>query len=389
MNTQNKKIKKGEYYLKQFQFKDITYCINEVDIQDDIYVSITIGAGFTPREIQVKEEYVLIGSAAAKVFSNYIQQRMQEKYNILLTCPVSVRSTSFVWKTTKDRYIKELQLIINELYEEEIEEPKLLTEKQATIERYKNNYKDLDFRGRMKMQEFSHHNKSFEVNQLSQDLLELDVSTIQAMRRYMFIPNNTFIFFHGKSKKNELEQLIIPTLPEYEVTYLFESKNFHFLHDQEYLKHSKGDFWSGSMKFERGAILTDLAKEYVVLNIVGAIIVKDSYMVEVDPFDASIIYDNESSEEKKDFKALITEENVLEAKKVIYQRLAKELAQKPEEYMEKVGRLYVNQIHYFECLTHLEVMDAEDILHFTEMRDYRIREGFVRYYKEDKDYVIS
>ena len=375
--------------MRQFRLKDTTICINEADLKNDIYMSVTIGAGFAPNLIRVDENNLSIGRAAAKVFGNYIQSKMEKKYGIQITCAVSMRATNFIWKTTTSEYIEELQWIVNELYVEEIDEQLLLSEKQATIERYKVNYKDLEFRGRMKMLEFSHQHKAFQLDELSQDLLDVTMETVQTMRGYMFVPNNTFIFCHGQADEKQLKRLTIPKVTKYETTYLFDVKNYHFLQDQEYMKQSKGDFWCGSMKFERSPILTDLAKEYVVLNIIADIMLKGAYLVEVDPIETSIIYNQKGPKQKDTFKQLITEEKVLEAKKRIYQKLDRELLSEPEQLLEKVGRLSANQIDFFTCLSHLEQLNANDILQFLEMRDYRIREGFVCYYKEDKDYVVS
>lgn len=375
--------------MRQFQLEDLTICINEANLQDDIYTSVTIGVGFAPRWIRVNEDNLFIGSAAAKVLGNYIQTRVRNKYDIQLISTVSMRSTSFIWKTSKATYVKELQLIINELYCEQIDEQRLLSEKQATIERYKQNYKDLEFRGRMKMLEFSHQNKSFQLEQLSQDLLDMTSSTVQTMRKYLFVPNNTFIFCHGKADEKQLRQLTIPSVSEYPTTNLFDVKNYHFLQDQEYMKQSKGNYWCGSMKFERVPVLTDLAMEYVVLNLIGDLMLKDAYMIEVDPLDASIIYEKKGTHRKDSFRALISDENVRDSKKRIYQRLYKELNREPKQFMEKVGRLFVNQVHYFDCLSYLEQIDANDIHQFLKIRDYKIREGFVCFYKEDKDFVVS
>lgn len=226
-----------------------------------------------------------------------------------------MRATKFIWKTTTSEYIEELQWIVNELYVEEIDEQLLLFKKQATVERYKVNYKDLEFQGRMKMLEFSHQHKAFQLDELSQDLLDVTMETVQTKKGYTFVPNNTFIFFHGRVDENQLKRMTIPKVTKYETTYLFDVKNYHFLQDQEYMKQSKGDFWCGSMKFERSPVLTDLAKEYVVLNIIADIMLKGAYLMEVDPIETSIIYNQKGPEQKDTFKQLITEEKVLEAKK--------------------------------------------------------------------------
>lgn len=368
--------------MEQFQRNDVTFCLNEVEQQDTIYVSVTLGAGFSPKELQIDDDHIMIGSAAMKVFSNYVKQRMREKHNTEMSAIVSMSATSFTWETTKEKHVADIQHLLEELYEKNINEDALLREKQRTIDGYKKVYKDLAFRGQMKLQEFTHTNKSFQLDELSQDLLDVDASTIQKTREYLVLPSNTFVFCHGKADKSQLNQLIIPSVPTREINYLYHVSNYHFLQNQEYAKQSKGNYWCGSTRFERNPVLTDLEKEYVVLQLIGELSNRGPYRVEVDPFDASIVYERKGQKKIDSFTSLLTEERVQVAKKEIYQRLSKELTHEPEQFTEKVGRLFVNHIHYFECISYLEEVTAKDIHQFITMRDYRLREGFVRYYKE-------
>jgi len=374
--------------LEQFQRHDVTFCLNEVDLGDELNVSVTLGAGFVPKELQVDETYVKIGSGAVKVFSNYIKHRMKERHRTPMDAIVSMSATSFIWKTTKEHYVTDIQHLFNELYEEDLHEDELFGVKQRTIENYKNVYKDLAFRGQMKLQEFTHTNKTFELEELSQGLLEVNMSTVQKVRDYLIRPSNTFVFCHGQADKNQLTQLIIPAVQSRKINDVFHVSNFHFLKDQEYVKQSKGNYWCGSIRFERNPVLTDLAKEYVVLHLIGELSNRGAYKVEVDPFDASISFERKGQKQKDAFMSVITEEQIQMAKMGIYQQLGKEFRNHPEQFMEHVGRLFINHIHYFECLSHLEELTAKDVLQFLHMRDYRLREGFVHYYKgENKDAV--
>lgn len=368
--------------MEQFQRNDVTFCLNEVEQQDAIYVSVTLGAGFSPKELQVDDEHIIIGSAAMKVFSNYVKQCMRERHDTQMNAIVSMGATSFIWKTTRENHVADIQHLFEELYGTDINEDELLREKQYTIEGYKKVYKDLAFRGQMKLQEFTHTNKSFQLDELSQDLRDVDSSTIQKMRKYLVLPSNTFVFCHGKADKNQLKQLMIPSVPTREVNYLYHVSNYHFLQNQEYAKQSKGNYWCGSTRFERNPVITDLEKEYVVLQLIGELSNRGPYRVEVDPFDASIVYERKGQKPIDLFTSFLTEERVQVAKKEIYQRISKELTQQPEQFTEKVGRLFVSHIHYFECISYLEEITAKDIQQFITMRDYRLREGFVRYYKE-------
>lgn len=372
--------------MRQFQLAGTTICINEADMQEVIYVSVTFGVGFAPRWIHVNGDNVEIGSAAAKVFGNYIQTLLETTYHLHTQCTVTIRAMSFIWKTTQDDYVHDIQMLLDALYED-IDEHLFLEERTATIERYKQNYKDIEFRGWMKMLEFSHENKSFQLDQLSKDLLDVSVPNVMNLKKYLLAPENMYLFCHGKADEQELKKLVFPDVPTYQATYLFDLKENAFRQDQEFVKASKENFWCGCLRFERDPIVTDLSKEYVVMQFIGDMLFGDSFVTRVDALDVSIIYDQKTAHLKESFQELITKQNVLTSKKRIYHWLEKELSQAPEQWMEKVGRLYVSQVHFFECMSYLEKVDVQDIQLFLETRDYQLREGFVRYYKEGERYV--
>ncbi|MBO1915398.1 hypothetical protein J4G37_62535, partial [Microvirga sp. 3-52] len=93
----------------------------------------------------------------------------------------------------------------------------------------------------------------------------------------------------------------------------------------------------GSIKFDREPTLTDLAKEYVVLTIIGQILFRGAYLIEVDPLDASLVYKDKLAQYKHDVFTPITDKNVKKAIKDIYQSLYQELVLYPFQFIEKVG----------------------------------------------------
>ena len=125
-----------------------------------------------------------------------------------------------------------------------------------------------------------------------------------------------------------------------------------------------------------------MAKEYIVLTLIGQILFRGAYLIEVDPLDASLFYTNRLAEYKHDLVKALTNNNVEAARKNIYQSLYQELVIYPFQLVEKVGSLHFNNINYFEAMSILETIDRDEIMTFLNERDYKIREGHLRYYKE-------
>ena len=239
-----------------FEINDVKVCLNPADLKDDIYVSLSIGIGFTPRRISHNHETVFIGSASAKMFFNYVSEYLKTNCSIETTPVVSMGSSSLLLKTTKTSFLQDVQTILDVLFTIEIDEERWLVEKENTLNRFKANYKDLEFRGRMKMLEFTHSNKSFQLGQLTQDLLDVDLQTITTMRESLVYPKNCFIFIHGNVDKEMVENLQVEKSGEKEIIKLYNSVDSNQLYDEKFELKSKGNYACGSLKFDRPPTLT-------------------------------------------------------------------------------------------------------------------------------------
>ena len=368
--------------MHSFAINDVKVCLNPVDLKADLYVSISIGVGFTPRHISHNDETIFIGAASAKMFLNYVSEYLKVNYSMATSPIVSMTSSSILLKTTKTRYIQETQKVLDVLFTIKIDEVKWRIEKENTINRFKTNYKDLKFRARMRMLEFSHYNKSFQLGQLTEDILTVDIPTITTMRESLIYPENCFIFIHGKADVDSLKSLKIEKAAEKEVSRLYKPVDITQLKDEKFEIESKGNYTCGSIKFDRDPTLEDMAKEYVVLMLIGQILFKNACLVEVDPLDVSLFYNERFTNNKPDLVSELTEVKIGQARKNLYESLYSELVLHPVQFVEKVGRLHYDNINYFEAMSILENIDRDTILEFLEGRNYKIREGHLRYYKE-------
>lgn len=372
----------GALTMHLFEINDVKVCLNPADLKDDLYVSLSIGTGVAPRRISHNHETVFIGAASAKMYFNYVSECLKMTHSIETTPAVSMGSSSLLLKTTKANFLQDVQTILDVLFTIEIDEEKWLVEKENTLNRFKANYKDLNFRGRMKMLEFTHANKSFQLGQLTQDLLDVDLDTVYTMRTSLVYPKNCFLFIHGNIDVATVNNLKIEKSAEKEVMHLYEPVDIYELHDEKLVVKSKGNYASGGLKFDRPPTLTGMAKEYVVLTLIGQILFRGAYLIEVDPLDVSLLYNNRLAQYKHDIFKALTDNNVEQARKEIYESLYQELVIYPSRLVEKVGRLHFNNINYFEVMSILENIDRDEIMSFLKERDYKIREGHLRYYKE-------
>lgn len=368
--------------MKVFDAGGCLVCVNDSGIPDRVYISLTLGIGMAARWLTVNEKEVFIGSATAKVYFNYLKAALRKKYGVDPDVQVSMNAACLYWESRGENCPTEIQQVLQELFAP-IDEELFFYEKARTAQRYERNYKNLEFRGRMKMMEFSNHNKDFQFNLLSVDLLETDLKHVQNMREYLFVPENMFLFIHGKVKADGLRDWRFPEKDGGDVRFHYSIDDYHFLQDEAFNKASKGDYQCGCIKFERSPVTTDLSMEHAVLSIIGEILFAGFHNVEVDPLDASITYfERPTKEYKYEAFTCLTEEHVEKARQAILQRFDVFVERSPKLFTEQVGRFYFDKIDIYVWLEKMKSMSLSDIHAFLDSRDYKAREGYVNFYKE-------
>lgn len=375
--------------MQAFEVADAIVCINDTSLQGDVYVSLNVGIGFASRRIRIDEEEILIGASTSNVYFNYIRTVLEQKYNLEVKCSISMNASSFYWKSSEEHYVSDIQQVLNELFNDFIDETLFMQEKKATIERFKTHYKDLEFRGRLKIMEFSHKNKDYLFEHLSQDLLNTTVDHVRALRKNLLFPKNIFLFIHGSAKKDEVKQLVIPKGKPVDVKHLFSIENFHFLQDEAFIKKSKDNYQCGCLKFERIPTFEHISKEYAVLTLVGEMLFKGYFTIEVDHMDASIVYfETPLRKYKHDVLTIIDRDNVEKAKIRFLKRFDQFIGQSPLAFVEMAGRHHFDKINIYEWYESVKTLNEKEIKEFILARNYKIREGYLHFYKEENEYGI-
>lgn len=375
--------------MQAFEVADSIVCMNNTPLQGDVYISITTGIGFTSRKIRVDKVEKFIGASTANVYFNYVKTVLKKKYKLEVGISVSANATSVYWKSSEEQYVTEMQYVLNELFNNFIDEGLFMKEKKNTIERFQTHYKNLEFRGRLKIMEFSHKNKDYQFEYLTKDLLNVTVEEVRTMRNYLLFPQNLFLFIHGSTNKDAVKQLAIPNITPTHVQYLFRLEDYHFLQDEAFIKKSKDDYQCGCIKFERGPTFEHISKEYAVLTLIGEMLFKGYFSIEVDHMDASIIYfETPLRKYKHDVIRIIDRDNVEKAKIRFLKRFDQFIGQQPHAFVEMAGRHHFDKINIYEWYDSIKTLNAKEIKDFVQVRDYKIREGYIHYYKEESKYGI-
>lgn len=375
--------------MQVFEVAHSIACINNVSLHGNIYISLNIGVGLASRRIHADSEKKFVGSATANVYFNYVRTRLKKKYDLDVNCSVSMNTTSIFWKSKEDQYETDIQHVIDEIFSDFIDETAFMQEKKASIERFKTYYKNLEFRGRFKMMEFTHKNKDFQFEYLSQDLLDANVADVRTMQKYLFYSKNLFLFLHGAADKEVVKQISIPKIEPVDVKFLFSLENFRFLQDEAFIKKSKGDYQCGALKFERLPTLENLSKEYAVLTLIGEIMFKGYFIIEVDHMDASILYyETPLQKYKYNIEEAINRDTVAKAKERYTKRFDRFLSESPKAFTELAGRLHFDKINIFQWFEYVKQLTANEITTFLTMRNYKIREGYLDYYKGEREHGI-
>src|SRR5690554_324153 len=125
--------------MKRFNVNGLPVCINDTNLKGKLYISFQVGVGFASRRIMVDGNETMIGSAAAKIYFNYLKVILNRRYQLEVDSSVSMNHASVFWETTPEKYVDEVQYVVNELFHKPVEESIFIKEKEDTIKRYKNN----------------------------------------------------------------------------------------------------------------------------------------------------------------------------------------------------------------------------------------------------------
>lgn len=374
--------------MNMLKVDDLSIGYHQADLNGKVAISLNIGAGFALRRAEVDGEEILLGSTAAKVYVNYVKARMNELYDIPVASSTTMNSMSLYWESDPEHYKKEIQQLLNELFLIPIDWERLMQEKKDTMERYQENYKNLEFRGRMKMLEFTNANKNFEMNQLSSDLMGLNKEQIELLRSHLCFADNMFLFVHGDGTAAELEQLTVPNHEKKDVQGIYSLSNWQYEQDVTLKKASKGSYQCGAIKFERHPTNIDLSIEHAVLSIIGEVLFNGRYEVHVDRVDAAITYFETSLKEyKQDAYACLTDESIDAGKFAIAEKINRMVSSQPKQFVLMAGKMYFDRVDIYQWMAAIQQMHPEQIKFFLQERDYKIREGYLNYYKGENRYV--
>lgn len=375
--------------MKRFNVNGLPVCINDTNLKGKLYISFQVGVGFASRRIMVDGNETMMGSAAAKIYFNYLKIILNRRYQLEVDSSVSMNHASVFWETTPEKYVDEVQHVVNELFHKPVEESIFIKEKEDTIKRYKNNYKHLEFRGRMQILEFADKNKNFLLQQLSTDLLEVDIEKVNFMREHLFFPRNMYLFIHGKGNQTSLENVRIPDKQMREVEQVHPLDDYHFLRDVKLEKQLKDKYHCGAIRFERNPTTEDLTLEHAVLSVIGEILFKGLHEVKVDRMDASILYyETPLKKYKMRIFDCITEANVEKAREEMIEKIDVLVGKKPKEFIQLAGRMYFDNIDIYLGFAYIKSINHKQIEEFLSFRDYKIREGYLNYYKEGDKYGV-
>jgi len=373
--------------MKMTQAGGLPIWLNDVDSHNRLSISLNIGGGFASEWMGRPGEAIRIGSASAKLYTNYLKRVLNENGFPRLKTAVSMYASSFLWQTGEAECTAEIQQVLDLAFQGVLDEALFEDEKQQTIKRFKACYKELAFRGHMRMLEFAHHRSLYRFKQLMKDLEKVSLDQMADFRKHVIHPKNMFLFVHGKADAGFAEQLQLPRIPMEPVQPLFKTDTGAFLQDAVFEEPAKRDWQCGAIRFERDADIRSLTKEYAVLTLVADMLFPGKAQADVSLTDASLIYMRQPLQTYKyDIRDAINETALEKAKERVLNRLDRQLSQHPLAFAEWVGRLYMQDIHAYEWRQLIETLTAEQMIGWMDEADYQVREGYVKYRKEELAY---
>jgi len=374
--------------MKTFRSNGLNVWLNDVELNDDVFISLSIGGGFGSEWMGCKEDIIKIGPASAKLYANYIKRTLKEIGLHGLETNVSMHSTSLIWQTKDDTYLEDVQKVLNSIFLGLNDKSLFEDEKEQTIKRFKHCYKDLSFRGSMKMLEFAHQNTLYRFEHLIKGLQESTIEQMESFNKYVIHPENMFLYIHGTIDENSLQHLEVPEFHHNYAQQLFKAGRVHFSEDELYkVTSTKGSWHCGCIRFERHRPVQDLTAEHLILSLIGEILFQGKVIVKVDHGDASLTYFRQPLRTYKDeIMKLVTEQNFEKAREKLINNFDTQVRYRPLNFVEWVGQSYMQQIHVYKWVNLLKTITADEFSDWMIKSNYVIREGYLKYEKEGSVY---
>ncbi|GAA0303951.1 hypothetical protein GGQ92_001767 [Gracilibacillus halotolerans] len=338
--------------------------------RDKVYVSLHIGSGYGDRIIAKNGDMEWVGSGTTNILLNIRKNQMKAKRPDLNFQSIITMDTATLFVEVPVSEVEEItEIMLASLQWEDIEEEEFIEQKKASKRAFLENLDHVSFRAMMEIQAYAFPNRLFSVSLIEQDLEEVQFEDVLTLQQAFFHPDNSVLVICGDMNKinvkDKIEKQQMPyEKPKFPAKHVY--KRAAELVDQEISQQANTSYFIGSLAFRSERIGFSLEEEHVFLQIIGEVIFKKDFQVEVNKDHASIIYQTSlKTRYKQALLATIWSKNKFEqAKAKVYERYRYVKDNDAGMYSFIYGQFAVKDLDLSQLLL------EEEILGFDRFREY-------------------
>lgn len=338
--------------------------------REKAFISLHIGAGYGDRMIAKNSNMQWIGAGTTNILMNIRKNQMKEKRPDLNFRSAVTMDTATIFVEVSITEVEEvIEIMLSSLLREEIEREEFVRQKQVSTNAFLKNLEHIVFRSMMEIQTYALPNRLFNLSLIKQDLEEVQYEDVLDLHQAFFHPNNIVFVAcgdmdHIKIKKQLETQRIPYERPKFPAKHVY--KRAAELVDQEINQQANTSYFIGSLAFRSESVDFSLEEEQVFLQMIGSVIFKQDFQVEVSKDQASIIYF--TSPDTRFKQALLTtiwNKNKFEqAKMKVYEQYRYIKENDASMYSYMFGQFAVKDLDLSKLL------QQEEALKFNRFREY-------------------
>jgi len=359
------------------QQDNITIVVNDYDYGDRVYLTLTLNCGFCCRYLYIEDQDEMVenNQAFANIFSRYIAEQYQIKYNQVLLAEVNRSDISFFLESEKDQFAEDIEKLYSLLFSEEVDEELFMQTKATSITVFREKYRDARIRALYKMLEFSDSIKCFNYVKFADDMLSIDSEDFQMCIDYMVRPQNCILIVAGRSEHISPFPILFfkhRELTQPHAMLAYRSVDPMTESDAHFVRLDRINDAMGCVKFFFTNPETQITERFLLIQMLAAMFFWDNYFVGIDSADASIIYWNRPLESCRD-KLLdcINDDAVAQCRNRLLATLKNDRLNQVQRFYVTLGSMTVHGISVDEYIQTLVSCDGN------YLRDLFYRSGTV------------
>jgi len=271
--------------------------------QDDVSISIHFGTGYGNRMVSIENKMNWVGSGSSNIIINIMKNRFKKSLPFIdANFDVTMDTTTLTLKMTALEFKEDIETIVTLLFSKDITKEEFEVQKALSYKQFTSHLENLKFRSLMEIQQYAIPNRTYSVELIKQDLLDVLHEDIILLNKSLFKPSNAYLVICSDNK-NELSQVINEEnsrIPAEENTAVYHVYKDNLYKDDVITKyHSNKQDSVGTLCFRDKQGSLPLEEEEAYLLIIGDLLFGSEASIHVAKDYSSIIYSGYESIQMK------------------------------------------------------------------------------------------